>query len=583
MRRRVHAPSVIVLLVCLALTGVVSAVARAVRDDTELRLLRERTNEAAAVLTAAANSVRAPLAGAAAVGELTGGETDAFEAVIGRAIESGQFAGAALVDAADATAVVTVGAPLSLVFDGSERARAATDQSLAAPDLAVIDTLDLPGRRLGYGFTGSAPDGGTRFVVYAESVLPEQRFGAPRPQGAFEQLDYALFLVGGTGEDGADALTDANVLYSSLPALPRGGLDAVSRVAFGDRELALATTTDDVLGGDLTHRLPWLLLVGGVLFAAAAATVTEWLMRRRLDAERLAGDVARLYAEQHARSTTLQRSLVPRRLSVPDGFEVAVRYWPAAAGDEVGGDFYDVFALDDGCWGVTIGDVCGKGIDAAALTALTRHTIRAGARHLDSPAAVLRWTHEAIAADGADTYVTVCFGFLRASRDGWTLDLALGGHPPPLVLRSSGAVEPLGREGTVLGLVEPRLETSHHALGAGDTLLLYTDGLTDAPGGRALRDDEVRDVLAAITSASAEDVAERFDASIRARRPSGGADDTALLVMRVPGPTDTANRLDAVRAGASVQDRDMRTSVGAPAAPVADANTVVSARIGTLP
>jgi serine phosphatase RsbU (regulator of sigma subunit) len=574
MRRRVHAPSVVVLLVCLALTVVVASIARSVRDDTERRLLQERTDAAATVLTAAVGGVRAPLEGAASVAEVTDGDPDAFQAAMQRAIESGQFAGASLVDATSATELATVGAAPVLSFDGGDRARRVADQVLGAADFAVVDILDLPGRRLGFGSTAAAGPGlDPRFVVYAESALPAERFGAPRPVGAFEQLEYALFLSdAAVAEDlaagpAADDLTssDARLLYSSLAALPVDGLDAVSTVPLGDAALTLATNTSTVLGGELMHRMPWLLLSGGVLFAAVAAIVTEWLIRRRLDAERLAGDVAQLYAEQHARSTTLQRSLVPRRLASPDGVEVAARYWPAAPGDEVGGDFYDLFALGEGRWGVTMGDVCGKGIDAAALTALTRHTIRAAARHLEAPDAVLRWTHEAIAADGSDTYVTACFGFLSASTDGWTIDLALGGHPPPIVLRAGGAIEPVGRPGTVLGLVEPRFHPVRHELGAGDTLLLYTDGLTDAPGDAGLGDQDVREALAGAASATADEVADRLEAAVRARRPDGSGDDVALLVLRLGSADDGGDLLDAVPAGVTARDRDVRAS-GADAA-----------------
>ena len=115
------------------------------------------------------------------------------------------------------------------------------------------------------------------------------------------------------------------------------------------------------------------------------------------------------------------------------------RYWPASATDEVGGDFYDLFPVDGGRWGVAIGDVCGRGIDAAALTGVIRNTIRAAARHLRSAEEVLRWTHEAILTYGSDTYCTACFAFLDVDDDGSArLELALGGHPQ----RSSSAPTP---------------------------------------------------------------------------------------------------------------------------------------------
>ena len=540
MRRRVHLPAVLALVVCLLLTFAVAAVTLGVRDDAERQLLRERTGEAAAVLSTAVNGVQVPLAGAAQLAGTTDGAPAPFEAVLGRAIDARQFTGGALVDAADASVVTRVGDEL-VVDDGGFAA--VVEQALGAEGLAVIDTLDRPGRRLGYAYATPPGADGRRFVVYAESALPEQRYGAPRPAGAFEELEYALFL--GPGRDPDD------LLYASMTSL-RDSYPAVATVDFGDRELVLATDTDAALGGWLLHQLPWLLAAGGVVFAGLAAVVTEWLTRRRVAAESLAHDVSRLYDEQAARARTLQRSLIPRSLDVPDGMEVTARYWPADVDDEVGGDFYDLFVLGDDRWGVTIGDVCGKGIDAAALTALTRHTIRAAARHLSSPAAVLRWTHEAIHADHADTYATASFGFLTRTADGWQLELALGGHPPPLLLHDDGSVEPIGHPGTVLGIVEPRLTATSHVLRAGDTLVLHTDGLTDAPGAGAVGSDELLGFVAAASGQGVEALADGLGAAVRGRRPDGTGDDMALLVLHVEalaGDARHAAALDRVGEG----------------------------------
>jgi serine phosphatase RsbU (regulator of sigma subunit) len=526
MHRRVHLPSVAVFIVCIALTSVVGVLTVIVRDDAEHQLLEDRTGEAAAVLAAAVSGAQVPLAGAAQLAEVTSGAAAPFEAVIGRAVEAGTFASGTLVDAESGDVVTTVGERPALLDAGADRVSAAIEQATGTQGLAVIDTLDLAGRRLGYAWATPGDDPSGRWVVYVEAALPS-KYDVPTESGPFDVLDYGLFLGPGQAE--------ADLLWSNMPALPDNGFDAASTVEFGDRELVFATRTDDALAGWLLHWLPWLLVAGGIAFACLAALVTEWLMRRRSEAEHLAADVERLYSAQRNRTETLQRSLVPRVLDVPAGVRLAAAYWPADADDEVGGDFYDVFSLGPDRWGVTIGDVCGKGIDAAALTALTRHTIRAAARHLESPAAVLRWTHEAIDADHAETFATACFGFLRSEPGRFRLDVALGGHPRPLLVHADGTVEEIGTPGTVLGLVEPRLTSASCALLTGDTLLLYTDGLTDVPGDGRLDADALHELVATVAHEESDPAAfaDRVGRAVRARRPSGAADDMALLVLHV--------------------------------------------------
>ena len=254
----------------------------------------------------------------------------------------------------------------------------------------------------------------------------------------------------------------------------------------------------------------------------------------------LADDVSRLYEDQRHRAETLQRSLLPRDLPQPPGVQVAARYWPADTTSEIGGDFYDLFDIGSGRWGVTIGDVCGKGIEAAALTGVTRHTIRAAARHLDSPADVLGWTYEAIQAYDSETYATVCFAFLRLSDDGGELDIALAGHPGPMLYRTDGTVESLGTSGTVLGLVEPHLSVARYDLGPGDTVVFYTDGITDAPGRQAVPHDELEQAVRESREAEPAETADAIRACIERHRPGGSGDDTAILVLRFAGTPETS-------------------------------------------
>ncbi len=193
---------------------------------------------------------------------------------------------------------------------------------------------------------------------------------------------------------------------------------------------------------------------------------------------------SRLYRARSAIARTLQASLLPPALPEVRGFELAAAYRAAGEGFDVGGDFYDVFSTAEDQWYAVIGDVCGKGAEAAAVTAMARYTIRAAAVRRRSPAAILRLLSEAmLRQEAADEgrFCTIACLHLDVSQTPARATVACGGHPLPVVLRADGSAEELGESGTLLGLVErPELQDRAGVLHPGDTLLLYTDGLTEA-------------------------------------------------------------------------------------------------------
>ena len=187
--------------------------------------------------------------------------------------------------------------------------------------------------------------------------------------------------------------------------------------------------------------------------------------------------------DRHRRiSETLQRALLPPGLPTIPGVELAVRYWPAGRMVEAGGDFYDVFAIGPQRWAILIGDVCGTGPDAAALTGIARHTVRAAARHGHNHRVVLEWLNEAIGNSDRDRFCTAVYATIEADGDHWRLTTSSAGHPRPIVARRDGAAAPLGQHGSLIG-VFPDLDVTitDIDLGPGDTVVLYTDGLTDLP------------------------------------------------------------------------------------------------------
>jgi phosphoserine phosphatase RsbU/P len=255
--------------------------------------------------------------------------------------------------------------------------------------------------------------------------------------------------------------------------------------------------------------------------------------RRQADLERTRTQVL---------TRTLQRSLLPPSLSPPEGLE-ARAYFHAASPDRVGGDFYDLFPLSSTKSGFFLGDVCGKGANAAALTSLTRYTIRAAAVIDDDPVTVLHNLdtvfHQEVLSDSL-RFCTVIFGVLVRDEGGFDVHLASGGHPPALLLTADGGARYLDLlGGQAIGISSaPRFTSTRIRLMTGDTLVLYTDGLTEARTGLAnARFSE--EALIEFASAHSPTTAATIVNAIRSLLEGlgeGVEDDAALLAMGVPRP-----------------------------------------------
>lgn len=201
---------------------------------------------------------------------------------------------------------------------------------------------------------------------------------------------------------------------------------------------------------------------------------------------------ARLYTERTRIALTLQQALLPESLPRIPGVELDALYTAAGELNEVGGDFYDVFDYGEDRWMLVIGDVCGKGPHAAAVTALARYTLRAAAMSGQSPTEMLTMLHRALRRGSEPSELcTVCLVVLDREPRGGRATIALAGHPPPLLIGRDGEIEQVGRIGTLLGAIEPlKIEETEVALGEDDTLLLYTDGVIDAGSGGSLIGEE---------------------------------------------------------------------------------------------
>ena len=247
---------------------------------------------------------------------------------------------------------------------------------------------------------------------------------------------------------------------------------------------------------------------------------------------------AQLYERERTIAQTLQRSLRPGALPDVPGLAAAVRFRPAGEGVELGGDFYDLYDAGDGKWAALIGDVQGKGPDAAALTALARHTLRAGAPYEERPSGVLALLHRALREQRTDgRFCTVAHAHLRVQPEHVRVELSCGGHPLPLVVHADGGVEPVGRLGTLLGTdIPPLLADVTVDLERGDVLVLYTDGVTEVRRRRreVFGHRELTDLLATCGGLPPNAVADAIESAVLAASEGRLRDDMAILAF---GPT----------------------------------------------
>ncbi len=275
-----------------------------------------------------------------------------------------------------------------------------------------------------------------------------------------------------------------------------------------------------------------------IMTASSRRYTEQDLALARVVASRIASSLEnrRLTENQLEIATTLQASLLPSSLPDVPGVDIAVRYSAAGEGVEVGGDFYDVLRLTDDRWGVVIGDVCGTGPAAAAITGLARHTIASAAWLGVEPAGVLAHLNRTMVERNIDSFCTAAYATVEPSPEGVVLTLVSGGHPLPVVIRNDATVCGIGHHGTLIGVFDDLdLEVTTTMLEDGDTVVFYTDGATDVPPPYGLSADEFAGLAsdAAAAAGSADELADELQRRLAAilaidRRD----DDIALLVLQ---------------------------------------------------
>ena len=252
----------------------------------------------------------------------------------------------------------------------------------------------------------------------------------------------------------------------------------------------------------------------------------------------LAADNARLYRDRSEIASVLQRSLLPPHLPEIPGVEVGAEYLPVGEANEVGGDFYDLINTVEDGWICAIGDVRGKGVEAASVTALARYTIRAVTLKDDRPSEVLAALNEAMLRQlSEDRFCTAACIRLEPEdgSPGVGIDVSRAGHPAPLLVRPDGPVEEVGPPGRVLGVFDDaELGDGSLRLMPGETLVLYTDGVTEArsPDGDFFGDERLHCLLRSCSGLDAAGIAARIKNVVLDFQEGYPRDDLAVLVLR---------------------------------------------------
>ena len=337
-------------------------------------------------------------------------------------------------------------------------------------------------------------------------------------------------------------------LWSVRRAVRTGQAELV--VDIGDDDLVAAASDDEHLALlrrlDPRSAIAVPLIARGRVFGGVTVVATG---DRRLEPEDLtlmstlagriglAFDNARLFELQGDVAQALQQTLLPPALPSIAHLELAARYRVAEGGMDIGGDFYDVFQVEGGSWMLVVGDVCGKGPAAAAVTGLFRNTLRAVAARETRPSAVLRDTSDTILGQIDDSrFCTAALVRVESEPGLARFQLACGGHPRPIVIRHDGTVERVDVGGTLLGVLpDPVLPEVSIELRSGESLVLYTDGITEArgAGGELFGEARLIDCLRSAADASAAEIADRIRGAVDAFQAGPPSDDRAIVVARV--------------------------------------------------
>jgi serine phosphatase RsbU (regulator of sigma subunit) len=469
---------VVISIAGLAVTAAASWTSWRLDHTGEHRLLQLQTRQAANVVSAAITGVVSPLQTALAVSTVTNGDPARFREFMSDYAGPGKlFTGATLwrAEGSNAVAVATTDDPVAADAQVQRSLVAVAEQSKTF----VVKAFPARGsQRVAYA---AASAGNPRYVLYAERAIPASRRVPVESTSAFADLHFATYL-GPVATPAALQTTDV-----SDGQLPLRGDTAREMIPFGNTDLLLVTSAKTHLGGTFGKILPLMFLAGGLLLTIAAALAGGQLARRRTGAELDANTITALYdqlddlyVQQRSISETLQRALLPKSNPEIASLDIASRYVAGTRGVDIGGDWYSLIGLDGDRFGFVVGDVSGRGVDAAALMARIRFTLRAYLieGHPPEVALALCSRQVDILADGHMATVIVGVGDLVTGQ----ATLANAGHLPPLTVDGDVRRFVSTKVGPPLGVSAGTYAPTTVTLSAGATLIAFTDGLVERRG-----------------------------------------------------------------------------------------------------
>ena len=537
--RRPRRIAATIVLIGVALTLVSAWAAARIDRNTEQRLLDVQTRQAGTVLSTAVTVIEQPLdaalgvsraaVGAGAVGDR--GSARAFEIFMADRVGPGKtFQTASLWSrrGSDLRRLATVGVQPVMPPDAPDTLAHLRE---AFGKTTTTVRFVRSGGRIHVVYVRADPTQDR--VVYAERLIAANRRAPVDKDSAFSELHYAIYL-GRHVTDDALSTTDVD------PAtLPLDGRTSRTSVPFGDNVLTLTTKARHHLGAPLGQQLPWLLLATGLLLTAVAARAGLQVERGRQTAEEDAATITSLYqraetlfAQQRELFVSLQRALLPHVNPRIPNIEIASEYVAGARGLDIGGDWFSIIDLPDGArFGFVVGDVSGHGIDAVAVMAHARFTIRAYLMDVDDPAAVLEKCAPQfdILTDGHMVTALVGVGDWRTGR----VTLASAGHPPPVLITEDGPSLVDLTPGRPLGTGAGGYSTTVVSLPAGATLFCFTDGLVERRGEDIDAGlERLAGVLAQVADRPVDEVVAH---ALSTLRHDDAADDIATLAIRWTG------------------------------------------------
>ncbi len=509
----------VVAVVGVLVTAGLAVVSAELASSNENHLLKLRSKEVGSALTSALPSIQTPLGAAVALADITSGDKAKFsqfaQTYVGR---RGQFVSMSVwrVNHLGQGPVVVVGSPPELDQARGGAApilRAAARRTGSRTELSVRGLLHAKRARLAYAYAGSRPGA---FLVEAEQAIAPSRYTRLPPNSAYSNVDIAVYV-------GRRAIP-SRLLLSTVRTLPLPGQHVLTDIPFGSDTLAVVISAREPLGGSLPELMPWVIAVLGVLLTIGASVLTFRLIWGGRQAQQLAAENRRLYAEQRQIAQSLQHALLPEELPQIAGLRVAARYDAGMPGVDIGGDWYDMIRLGPDRLLMVVGDVSGRGIRAATAMAAVRSAIQYAAQ-MDPPEVFLPKLSGLRSLRDQGQLATVLCVVIDLSEH--AVRVTSAGHLPPLLIHEGRSEYLLSEVGLPIGVdTNSSYVSSRFTVPPGASLLGFTDGLVER------HEESLDDGLERLRSAAAEagdDLPQMMAQILERVRLPESVDDTAMV------------------------------------------------------